>query len=291
MSPRLPIDNALPIADFIKHDQLDSSLHQGNSYKFAFDDHDFLTRPETRGIRFQLELLKPDVILREHGIDNTIVVFGSARCVSQEAAEQANLLANSELEKKSAQRALRGSANYESAREFGRLVAQFNLEQGINHRKLRICTGGGPGIMEAATRGAHEIGDLTVGFNIALPREQHPNPYITPELCFRFHYFALRKMHFLMRARAIVAYPGGFGSFDELFEVLTLVQTKKINAFPILLVNQRFWRKIVDFDYFLEQDLIDESDLKLITFVDTAKEAWQVIHDWYELDISQTANE
>jgi uncharacterized protein (TIGR00730 family) len=310
MSPVLNPNNALPISQFLAIDEFAHSAQQGNSYRFAFDDQDFMTRPETRGIRFQLELLKPDLILKEHGIDNTIVVFGSARSVSPEQLAQkaetelasveglsANMLANVAINEHTSQategmipgRAVDAAsvANYQSAREFGRLVAKFNLSQGMNSRKLRICTGGGPGIMEAATRGAHEAGDLTVGFNISLPKEQSPNPYITPELCFRFHYFALRKMHFLMRARAIVAYPGGFGSFDELFEVLTLMQTKKISAFPVVLVNQRFWRSIVNFDVFVEQGLIDEADMALIHFVDTAEQAWQVIYDWYELAYPQ----
>ena len=162
-------------------------------------------------------------------------------------------------------------------------MARYNLAQSQNNQKLRICTGGGPGIMEAATRGASEMGDLTVGLNISLPREQTHNPYITPELCFRFHYFALRKMHFLLRARAIVAFAGGFGTMDELFEVLTLIQTRKIHAFPVVLVNKAFWSSVINFQGFVENGLIDKTDLALFHLVDTPEEAWKVIYDWYDL--------
>lgn len=199
-----------------------------DSYKFAFDDEAFLSRRETIGIRFKLELLKPEILLKELGIDHTITVFSSTRFVSRERADQLQQEAKTPAEKEAAKQALLHSEYYESAREFGRLVVQYNITQQHASNKLHICTGGGSGVMEAANRGAFEVGDETIGFNISLPREQHPNPYISPGLSFRFHYFALRKMHFMLRARAIVTYPGGFGSFDELFEVLTLMQTKKV---------------------------------------------------------------
>ena len=197
-----------------------------------------------------------------------------ASSVAQASDDNARLRANTALE---------NSAHYESAREFGRLVASYNKAQSEAHHRLHICTGGGPGVMEAANRGAFESGDLTIGLNISLPREQNPNPYITPGLAFRFHYFALRKMHFVMRARAIVVYPGGFGSFDELFEVLTLIQTKKIEPLPVVLVGAQHWQTVVRFDLLVNQELIDMDDLKIVHFVDTAADAWSIIRDWYEL--------
>jgi uncharacterized protein (TIGR00730 family) len=163
------------------------------------------------------------------------------------------------------------------------LVAQYNAIQEQGSSKLYICTGGGPGIMEAANRGAFEAGDQTIGFNISLPREQHPNPYISPGLSFRFHYFALRKMHFMLRARAIVSFPGGFGSFDELFEVLTLMQTKKVDHFPVILVGKAFWTEMVDFKKMIEFGVIDENDMQALHFVETAQEAWQIISEYYQL--------
>ncbi|HBI82374.1 LOG family protein [Orrella sp. NBD-18] len=252
------------------------------SYVFAFEDKEFIERPEVRGIRFQLELLKADLILRENDIDHMIVVFGSARFVSQEKAEKMISEAKNDTDTAKALLALKNSALYESAREFGRLVATHNLMHSNPKKRLHICTGGGPGIMEAANRGAFETGDLSIGLNISLPREQTPNRYITPALCFRFHYFALRKMHFLLRARAIVVYPGGFGSFDEIFEVLTLIQTKKMKPLPVILVGTEHWKTIVRFDMLVDQGLIDAEDLNILTFVDSAKDAWDTIQNWYE---------
>lgn len=287
MVPKLNIYNAEPISEILKKkgttDRQLSRAELSDSYKFAFNDREFLTRPETLGIRFQLELLKPELALRDHSIQHTIVVFGSARCMCEESAQQKMDDAQTDIEKNKAEFDLKNSRQYESARQFGQLVADYNLKQGINEHKLRICTGGGPGIMEAANRGAWERGDLTIGLNISLPHEQNPNPYITPELCFRFHYFAIRKMHFMLRARAIVAYPGGFGSFDELFEVLTLIQTKKIEALPIILVDRKFWEEVIRFDRLIEYGLIDAADLDLIKFVETPQEAWKYISDWYQL--------
>ena len=196
-------------------------------------------------------------------------------------------LAKTDAELKNARRALDSSHHYESSRKFGSLVAQYNLSQEVTENHLHICTGGGPGIMEAANRGAYECGDLSIGLNIGLPHEQRPNPYITPDLSFRFHYFAVRKMHFMMRARAIVAYPGGFGSFDELFECLTLIQTKKIQRLPVILVNKAFWETVIRFDLLVSQGLIEQEDLELINFVETPEQAWQIIVDWYELHPSK----
>ena len=284
MSSKLPTNNSQTITDFlnIKKSQI-SEESSTDSYKFAFDDEAFLSRRETIGIRFELELLKPEILLNEHGIEHTITVFGSTRFVSYERALDLEAKAVTPEEMEEAKKALLHSRYYESAREFGVLVAQYNATQKKGSNKLYICTGGGPGIMEAANRGAFEAGDQTIGFNISLPREQHPNPYISPGLSFRFHYFALRKMHFMLRARAIVAFPGGFGSFDELFEVLTLMQTKKVDRFPVILVGKAFWTEMVNFKQMIEFGVIDENDMHGVHFVETAQEAWQYIRDWYQL--------
>ncbi len=284
MTPAIQTDNAETVATIIASADHPKTLQAlSESYRFAFADQDFLNRSEVRGIRFQLELMKADLILRENDIDHTIVVFGSARFISQEAAQTLLKEAGSDEARHKANHALTNSAFYESAREFGHLVATHNLMQSSPKKRLHICTGGGPGVMEAANRGASEAGDVSIGLNISLPREQTPNKYITPALCFRFHYFALRKMHFLLRARAIVVYPGGFGSFDEVFEVLTLVQTKKILPLPVVLVGREHWQTIVRFDLLVDQGLIDAEDLNIISFVDHAEQAWDVIKRWYEL--------
>jgi len=284
MSPKLPAKNTQTITDFLNPEPHHISEETSDeSYKFAFDDEAFLARRETIGIRFELELLKPEILLNEHGIDHTITVFGSTRFVSREKALEMQRNARTEGEKAVANKALLHSRYYESAREFGAIVAQYNATQDEDSNKLHICTGGGPGIMEAANRGAFEAGDQTIGFNISLPREQHPNPYISPGLSFRFHYFALRKMHFMLRARAIVVFPGGFGSFDEFFEVLTLMQTKKVTPFPIILVGQEFWAGMVKFEQMIEFGVIDEIDMQVIHFAETAKEAWTIIKKHYQL--------
>ena len=284
MSPKLPINNAQTITDFLTlqpHELSEESSEE--SYKFAFDDEAFLARRETIGIRFELELLKPEILLHEHGIDHTITVFGSTRFVSREKALEMERDAKTPGAQEIANKALLHSHYYESAREFGNLVAHYNATQDRDENKLHICTGGGPGIMEAANRGAFEAGDKTIGFNISLPREQHPNSYITPGLSFRFHYFALRKMHFMLRARAIVAFPGGFGSFDELFEVLTLMQTKKVVRFPVILVGREFWTGMVKFEQMLEFGVIDDLDMQVIHFAETAEDAWATIKNHYQL--------
>jgi uncharacterized protein (TIGR00730 family) len=284
MTPKLPIDNAKTAGELtVELEEKFTPPATDNAYKLAFADQDFLNSPEVRGIRFQLELLKPDLKLREHGIDHTIVVFGSARFISQEAALEKQKNATTENEHSKAKVALNTSVHYESARTFGKIVGQYNRHQASHDFRLHICTGGGPGIMEAANRGASEAGDISIGFNISLPREQIPNPYITPDFCFRFHYFALRKMHFMLRARAIVVFPGGFGSFDELFEVLTLVQTKKVEAMPIVLVGHDFWTSMIRFDQLIEAGLIEPDDLKIVKIVETPAQAWSAIREWYEL--------
>jgi len=278
------MNNAQTITDFLSlepHQISEESSEE--SYQFAFDDEAFLTRRETIGIRFELELLKPEILLNEHGIDHTITVFGSTRFVSREKALEMQKNAQTSEDKAKANKALLHSRYYESAREFGAIVGQYNASQAEASNKLHICTGGGPGIMEAANRGAFEAGDQTIGFNISLPREQHPNPYVSPGLSFRFHYFALRKMHFMLRARAIVAFPGGFGSFDELFEVLTLMQTKKVTRFPVILVGKEFWTEMVKFSQMIDFGVIDENDMQMIYFAETASEIWGVIKNYYQL--------
>jgi len=284
MNSKLPTNNSQTITDFLNLKKSQISEESSNdSYKFAFDDEAFLARRETIGIRFELELLKPEILLNEHGIEHTITVFGSTRFVSYDHALDMEAKATTPEALEIAKKAVLHSKYYESAREFGGIVAQYNATQSKGSNKLYICTGGGPGIMEAANRGAFEAGDQTIGFNISLPREQHPNPYISPGLSFRFHYFALRKMHFMLRARAIVAFPGGFGSFDELFEVLTLMQTKKVDRFPVILVSKSFWTEMVKFKQMIEFGVIDEADLQGVYFVETAQEAWSIIRDWYSL--------
>ena len=255
------------------------------AYRLAFADPEFMLRRETRGIRFQLELLKPDLELSAAGINHTVVVYGSARFVSREVAAERLAAARASGDAHAialAERSERTSVYYEQAREFGQLVSQFGLTQPPKER-LYICTGGGPGIMEAANRGAQEAGAPSVGLNITLPHEQSGNRYITPELSFKFHYFALRKMHFLMRAQALVVFPGGFGTMDELFEVLTLVQTRKVRRVPVVLVGRDFWTRLLHMDAMLEDATISQEDLELFKIVDTPQEAWEVIRGFYSL--------
>ena len=259
------------------------------AHRLAFADPEFLLRRETRGIRFQLEMLKPDLAQAEAGIDHTVVVFGSARFVDSataqaqlEAAEQSGH--TSDILK--AKASVRNADYYEKARTFAQLVAK-SCSCLPAEEKLFICTGGGPGIMEAANRGAQEAGALSVALNIALPHEQHPNPYVTPDLSFKFHYFALRKMHFMMRAKALVAFPGGFGTLDELFEVMTLVQTRKARPVPILLFGSAFWKSLINMDVLLQEGTISPDDLQLFHYVDTPEDAWQAICDFYRLNVTK----
>jgi uncharacterized protein (TIGR00730 family) len=256
------------------------------SYRLAFDDDDFLLREELRPVRLLLELSKPEMILAEHHIRHTVVIFGSARTLSRAEAEalvhgaEQNLQqdpASTQLRELLAQakRLLRQAKNYEIARELGRMITEYSDRE--DTAPIHVVTGGGPGIMEAANRGAHESGGRSVGLNIVLPREQEPNPYITPELCFRFHYFAMRKMHFLMRARALVAFPGGYGTLDELFETLTLIQTGKIKPLPLLMFDRAYWQKLINWDLLVEDGMISPEDLSLLTYVDSVEEAWEII--------------
>ena len=240
----------------------DTPQTRSPSYRLAFADEDFLVRDELRPVRLQLELLKPELAFQEENIEATIVVFGSARIPAPETDGE-----NPEK-----------TAIYEEARRFSWLMSQRTNGDGLRNV---IVTGGGPGIMEAANRGASEAGQRTVGLNIVLPHEQAPNPYITPKLSFQFHYFAIRKMHFLMRAQALVCFPGGFGTMDELFEVLTLVQTGKVAPVPILLFREAWWRRIINFEAMAEEGVISPDDLKLFTFVETAEQACALIEEFY----------
>ncbi len=270
--------------------ELQSHANEGNplhadAYRLAFADPEFLLRRETRGIRFQLEMLKPDLAQRDAGIENTVVVFGSARF--REASEAQEMLVRAERSGEAADIArahamVRNAPYYDHARAFARMVARYSASC-PKADQLFVCTGGGPGIMEAASRGAHDEGALNVGLNIALPHEQAANPYVSPELSFKFHYFALRKMHFMMRAKALLAFPGGFGTLDELFEVITLVQCKKAKPVPILLFGSDYWKRLINLDVLVEEGAISPEDLKLFQYVDDPKVAWEAIVKFYDL--------
>jgi uncharacterized protein (TIGR00730 family) len=265
-------------------------LKRSPSYVMAYEDLEFLNRRELRPVRLQLELLKPELVQNSLGIRTTIVIFGSARIPepveAQRALEEAEaLLAKSPrdpalLRRVDVARRIREkSAYYDQAKRFSRIVSQTFQAEG--KRDLVVVTGGGPGIMEAANRGAYEAGAYSIGHNITLPHEQEPNAYITPELCFQFHYFALRKMHFLLRAKALVVFPGGFGTCDELFETLTLIQTGKMPPIPIILFGQKYWDRAIDFAFFVEEGMISPEDRNLFQFAETAEEAWEKIARYY----------
>ncbi len=261
------------------------------SYISSIKDIDFLASDDARGVRLALDYLKPERLMKQHGVDNTIVVFGSTRIVEPASAnKKVNYLRDAtskqpedvELKRKLlvAERILAKSHYYDIAREFSKLVA--NSGKGPEDSRLVVMTGGGPGIMEATNRGAHDVGAKNVGLNITLPLEQFPNPYISPELCFQFHYFALRKMHFMLRAKALVAFPGGYGTFDELFETLTLIQTRKIKPVPVILVGEDYWRKAFNIDFMLDEGVIDIEDRDLFWYAETAEEIWEGLLCWYE---------
>jgi uncharacterized protein (TIGR00730 family) len=270
--------------------ELQAYANEGNpldadAYRLAFADPEFLLRRETRGIRMQLEMLKPDLAQSTLGVENTIVVFGSARFPPPERAQEtldAARATGDAMALKLAERQVRNAHWYDQARLFARLVADYSRQRPADEQ-LHICTGGGPGIMEAANRGAHEMGAVTIGLNIALPHEQQSNPYVTPSLNFKFHYFALRKMHFMMRAKALVAFPGGFGTLDELFEVITLVQTRKAKPVPIILFGTDYWKRLMNFEVLLDEGAISPEDLDLFQYVDDPKTGWDAIKTFYRL--------
>ena len=259
-----------------------------SSYKLAFTDTDFLLREELRPVRMQLELLKPELVQDEQGVEATIVIFGSARILAPEVAQrelEAAQASGDAQTLRSAETRAAMSRYYEEARRFSAIVTRRSASL---ERPLYVVTGGGPGIMEAGNRGAFEVGGKSVGLNIVLSHEQVPNRFITPELCFQFHYFALRKMHFLMRAIALVCFPGGFGTLDELFEVLTLVQTGKSRMRPILLFGREFWTRLLNFDLLVETGMISPQDVHLFHFVETAEEAWALLAQEYGFDLPDT---
>ncbi|MDR1268175.1 MAG: LOG family protein [Planctomycetaceae bacterium] len=274
------------------------TLLNSPSYSLAFLDHNFMRSDYARSIRLQLEMEKPEWFMRQYGIRSTVIVFGSARFISQKKA--ARLLAeaeerlasqpdNTELRNavKTATLHLETSVYYEQAREFARIVSEENTKQSPTENEsvspfdYVICTGGGPGIMEAANRGANEVGAPTIGLNIKLPYEQRPNPYVSPQLCFQFHYFNVRKLHFMLRAKALVACPGGFGTFDELFEALTLRQTERMQQIPIILIGVDFWKSCINFDYLVKTGVINRADLELFHLTDSPQEAWNTIKAFY----------
>lgn len=266
--------------------KMKNKLLKSPAYKIAYHDDDFMDEEFCRPVRLQLELLKPEKLFQKEKIDSTIVVFGGTRIIEKKDAESNIEKLKKKIIKKPNDKALKKklkiaksvlakSKYYDEAKEFARLVsAECQINEG---HEYVIVTGGGPGIMEAANRGAYEIGAKSIGLNITLPFEQEPNPYITPELCLNFHYFAIRKMHFLMRAKALLAFPGGYGTLDELFEALTLIQTLKVPPLPIVLFGEEFWRKIVNFEALVEEGTIAEEDLDLFVYADNAKDAWQYI--------------
>jgi uncharacterized protein (TIGR00730 family) len=262
------------------------------NYLLAEDDTAFLKRPELRPVRLQLELLKPELLLEEHGISSTLVVFGGTQIVERPIAEQRLQEAKQALAADPtnavkqravarAERILAKSHFYDDAREFGRLVSCACQVHG--QCDFAIVTGGGPGIMEAANRGAHDVGAKSIGLNINLPEEQLPNSFITPDLCFRFRYFAIRKMHFLLRAKGLVIFPGGFGTLDELFEVLTLRQVNRMQPIPVILYNREYWDKAVNFQFLADEGTIRDEHLSLIRYAETPEEAWEIIRSFYRL--------
>ncbi len=276
------------------HDPQESleKITQSPSYRLAYEDIDFLKSPRLRAARMELEFLKPELTLDDHGIENTIVVFGSTRIVEpaeacrrlEEARQRLAQQPDDTVRQRAvtqAERIVAKSRYYDIAREFARLVSQNGYAEGKPH--FTVMTGGGPGIMEAANRGADDIGAKSVGLNIALPMEQAPNTFISPELCFQFRYFAIRKFHFVLRAMALVVFPGGFGTIDELFEVLTLRQTGRMQHIPVILVGREYWDRVVDFAFLADEGVIVDEDLKLFEFADTAETAWKIIREFHGL--------
>lgn len=252
----------------------------GGAYKLAFQDNDFLLREDLRPIRFQLELLKPELLLEEAGIASTFVFYGSARIPSPEHADAIVAAARTDTQRRIAERLKAKSCYYEEARKLARLAGATPADAD-GKRQFAVCSGGGPSIMEAANRGAHDVGSESVGLNIVLPHEQLPNDYVTPSLSFQFHYFALRKMHFLLRARAVAVFPGGFGTLDEMFELLTLMQTGKVRVMPVMLFGAAFWNGIINFPMLVEEGVISPTDLDLFHIVETAEEAWAIVQGFY----------
>ncbi|WOE69309.1 LOG family protein [Hydrogenimonas thermophila] len=266
-------------------------LMESPTYRLAEDDPDFMKSYEARGVRLEIDYLKAELAMQKLGIKHTIVVFGSARIKERKTAMselkeiQKKIEAHPEnkelLEQlRIAERMVEKSIYYDDARMFGRYIGESG--KGPDDSRVVLMTGGGPGIMEAANRGSYDVGARSIGLNIRLPHEQFPNPYITPELCFQFRYFAIRKLHFFLRSKALVVYPGGFGTLDELFEILTLVQTQKTNIIPVVMVGKKYWKKAIDFDFLKEEGVITSQDLEIFKIVENATEAWKYILDWHK---------
>lgn len=267
----------------IAEEQTSSPQTEDPAYRLAFQDMDFLLREDLRPVRFQLELMKPEVLLDEANIASTLVVYGSARIPEPAKADELLAAASTDSQRKIAERLKAKSKYYDEARELARIASRVQPDSD-GRKQFVVCSGGGPSIMEAANRGAADEGRDSIGLNIVLQHEQMPNPYVTPGLSFQFHYFSLRKMHFLIRARAVAVFPGGFGTFDECFELLTLIQTGKIKPLPIVLFGREFWSNAVNFDYLADEGTINRVDLDLFKFVETAAEAWEYISDYYSAE-------
>jgi uncharacterized protein (TIGR00730 family) len=268
------------------------AILESPTYLLAEIDVDFLKRKENRPLRMQLELLKTETLLREHHIDATVVVFGGTQIMPRERAEEVLSEATFNAKKapndpkvaralRRAERIMAKSHFYDEAREFGRIVS--TAKQNDGRPQLYIMTGGGPGVMEAANRGAFEAGAMSIGLNIDLPHEQEPNPYITPDLCFQFHYFAMRKFHFVLRAAALVVFPGGFGTLDELFDTLCLRQTRRMQQIPVILYSRKYWDTVINFQHLADEGVIDDEDLKLVNYAETPEEAWSIIAKFHGL--------
>src|SRR5688572_28604982 len=256
---------------------------ESEAYKLAFQDTDFLLRPDLRPVRFQLELLKPELLMNEANIGSTFVFYGSARVPEPAKAKALLDMARSDWDKKVAERLVAKSHYYDVARELARRASKFPVDED-GKRHFVVTSGGGPSFMEAANRGACDVGEESIGLNIVLPHEQLPNIFVTPDLSFQFHYFALRKMHFLLRARAVAVFPGGFGTLDELLELLTLIQTGKMKPIPVLLFGRAYWNRIINFEAMAEEGVINPNDPELFHWVETAEEAWDRIVEFYELE-------
>ncbi len=269
-------------AEFAEKADVGTAQTRDPAYRLAFQDTDFLLREELRPVRFQLELLKPEMLLDEAGIGSTLVMYGSARIPEPSKADALIELAADEESRKIAERLKEKAKYYDEARELARLASACGISEN-GKRDFVVCSGGGPSIMEAANRGAADAGKESIGLNIVLPHEQAPNEYVTPSLSFQFHYFALRKMHFLLRARAVAVFPGGFGTLDEFLELVTLVQTGKMEKLPILLFGEAFWNRVINFEALAEEGTISRKDLDLFQFVETADEAWDIIQRFYGL--------
>ena len=269
-------------AEFVEAHDADTAQTRSPSYRLAFRDTDFLLREELRPVRFQLELLKTEMLLDEAKIGSTLVCYGSARIPAPDQVAARIAAAKTPEHLAVAQRLAAHARYYDEARKLARIASEAALvEDGM--RQFVVCSGGGPSIMEAANRGATDAGAESIGLNIVLEHEQAPNPYVTPELAFQFHYFALRKMHFLLRARAVAVFPGGFGTLDEFMELLTLIQTGKMKPIPILLYGRDFWHRVINFEALAEEGVINPEDLKLFTWVDSAEQGWDVIRAFYDL--------